>query len=113
MNSLVRSLGIVVLGLTLSTGVWAAEAAVTPEQIAAAKTPAEHEAIAVAFEQEAERLEAKAKEHEAMAEAYSKRGPTKSRSSSMHAHCAKLSKQYSEAAAENRALAKEHRSMGN
>ena len=51
MNNLVRSLGIVVLGLTLSTGVSAAEAVVTPEQIAAAKTPAEHEAIAVAYEQ--------------------------------------------------------------
>ena len=111
MNSLVRSLGIVVLGLTLSTGVSAAEAVVTPEQIAAAKTPADHEAIAVAYDQEADKLEAKAKEHEAMAEAYSKRGPTKSRSSSMHAHCAKLAKQYSEAAAENRSLAKEHRSM--
>lgn len=84
----------------------------TPEQIAAARTPAEHEAIAAAYEQEATRLEAKAREHEKMAQAYSSAASKKGMASAaMHAHCAKLARQYSDAAKGNRELAKEHRAM--
>jgi hypothetical protein len=111
MNHLARMLSVAALGVALCTGAQAGDAVVTPAQIAAAKTPADHEAIAVAYEQEATSLETKAKEHDAMAKAYSSGGSSKTGSASMHAHCAKLAKQYTEAAKENRELAKEHRSM--
>ncbi len=99
--------------LALSTGAWAAgDMVVTPAQIEAAKTPADHEAIAAAYDREAAQLEAQAKEHEAMAKAYLSPGVKKGvETSAMHAHCAKLAKQYSEAAKENRDLAAEHRKM--
>jgi len=101
------------VGLALSGGAWAAgDVAVTAAQIEAAKTPADHEAIAVGFDNEAARLEDKAKEHERMANTYrsaaSKKGPD---TAAMNAHCAKLAKQYSDAAQENRALAAAHRAM--
>lgn len=89
-----------------------AQPVITAAQIEAAKTPADHEAIAAAFDQEAGRLDVLAKEHEKMADTYritsSKRGMA---SASMHAHCANLAKRYQEAAQENRALAKEHRAI--
>lgn len=113
MNRLAMMLSAGLVGLALSGGAWAAgDAGVTAAQIEAAKTPADHEAIAVAFDNEAVRLEGKAKEHEQMAKTYrsaaSKKGPD---TAAMNAHCAKLAKQYSDAAQENRALAAEHRAM--
>jgi hypothetical protein len=100
------------VALMLSSGAQAADPVVTAAQIEAAKTPADHEAIAAAFDQEAARLEALANDHEKMAHTYrsmsSKKGMA---SASMHAHCAKLAKRYQEAAQENRELAKEHRAM--
>ena len=100
------------LATMLSVVAYAADPVVTPDQIAAASTPAQHEAIAAAYDQEAAQLEAKAKEHEKMAQAYSSGGSKKGmESASMHAHCAKLAKQYADAAKENRELAKEHRAM--
>ena len=74
--------------------------------------PKDLPAIAAAFDQEAARLEALAKEHEKMAHSYrTNSSKVGLESASMHAHCAKLAKQYSEAAKENRGLAKEHRAM--
>jgi len=112
MISMKSILAAAALAAVLSSGVHAKDAGVTPEQIAAAQTPAEHEAIAAAYEQEATRLDAKAREHEKMAQAY-KSGASKKgmEEASMRAHCSKLTKQYSDAAAENRALAQEHRAM--
>ena len=112
MNRFVSIISAGALAMMLSGGVYAADAGVTSAQIEAAKTPADHEAIAASFEQEAVRLEALAKEHDKMAKTYqgtsSKRGIA---SASMHAHCANLAKKYREAAQENRDLAKEHRAM--
>lgn len=100
------------VAVLLSGGVMAAEPVVTPAQIAAATTPADHEAIAAAFDKEAASLEAKAREHEQMAKTYSSTGTKKGMdSASMHAHCAKLARKYGEAAAESRELAKLHRAM--
>ena len=100
------------LAAGLSFGAYAGDVGVTPEQIAAAKTPAEHEAIAAAFDQEAAQLEAKAKEHERMALAYTSAGSKKgAQGAAMRAHCTKLVEQYSAAAKENRELAKAHRAM--
>jgi len=113
MNRLALVLGAGLVGLVLAGGAWASgEPVVTAAQIQAAKTPADHEAIANAFEEEAARLEAKAREHEQMAHAYlspaSKKGPE---TAAMHAHCAKLARQYADAAKENRMLADAHRAM--
>lgn len=112
MTPLKSALTAVALAAMLSFGAHAGDVAVTPEQIAAAKTAADHEAIAAAYDQEAARLEAKAKDHEKMSLAYASAGSKKGMdSAAMRAHCAKLAKQYSEAAKENRELAKEHRAM--
>jgi len=112
MNRFVAMMSAGAVAIFLSSGAIAAEPVVTPAQIAAATTAADHEAIAAAYEKEATALEAKAREHEQMAKAYSSAGSKKGMdSASMHAHCATLAKQYSEAAAENRELAKQHRAM--
>jgi hypothetical protein len=97
----------------LSSGAYAGDAVVTPEQIAAAKTPADHEAIAASYDQEAARLEEKAKEHEAMAKSYrsASTGKKGSYAAAMSAHCLNLSKKYREAAEASRAMAAEHRGM--
>ena len=121
MSRLVSIVSAGAVAIMLTSGAYAADPAVkaaqpvvTAAQIEAAKTPADHEAIAAAFDQEATRLEALAKEHQKMADSYrvtsSKRGMA---SASMHAHCANLVKRYQEAAQENRELAKEHRAMKN
>lgn len=90
-----------------------AAAEVTETQIAAATTPADHEAIAKSYEADAITAEAKAKEHEAMARTYRSAGGPKSNSNSsaMVRHCERLVKEYTDAAADYRALAAEHRSM--
>jgi hypothetical protein len=112
MNRFVEMMSAGAVAILLSGGASAAEPVVTPAQIAAARTPADHEAIAAAYDKEAAVLEAKAGEHEQMAKAYSSAGTkTGMDSASMHAHCAKLARQYSAAAAENRELAKQHRAM--
>lgn len=93
----------------LSSGVAAAEPTVTPQQIAGARTAADHAAIAAAYEAEAARLEQKAKEHQDMAREYgvgtSGKGTTRA---SMKAHCARLADIYQDAAREYRAMALEH-----
>lgn len=113
MNRLVTMLSAGVAAVMLSGSAWAAGATVvTPAQIAAAKTPADHEAIAAEYDKEAARLDGMAQEHEQMAKAYRSAETKKGMdSSAMHAHCAKLAKQFSEAAKETRDLAAEHRKM--
>jgi hypothetical protein len=90
-----------------------AAAEVTETQIAAARTTADHEAIAKAYEADAATAEAKAKEHEAMARKYRSIGGPKStaNSSPMVRHCQRLVKSYTDAAADYRALAAEHHGM--
>ncbi len=112
MNRLVAIISVGAVAILLSGGAQAADLGVTPAQIEAARTPADHEAIAAGFDQEAARLEATAKDHEKMADAYRSAGSKKGfASASMRAHCLKLAKKYAEAAKENRALAKEHRAV--
>jgi uncharacterized low-complexity protein len=89
-----------------------AAADVTEAQIAAAKTPADHEAIAKAYDAEAAAAEAKANAHEGMARTYRAGGGTpKASSTAMGGHCDRLMKSYSAAAVEYRALAAEHRKL--
>jgi hypothetical protein len=89
-----------------------ATADVTEAQIAAAKTPADHEAIAKAYDEEAAAAEAKAQAHEGMARIYrAGGGAPKASPTAMVRHCDRLMKSYSAAAVEYRALAAEHRKM--
>jgi hypothetical protein len=89
-----------------------ATADVTEAQIAAAKTPADHEAIAKAYEAEAAAADAKAKAHETMARTYrAGGGAPKASSAAMVGHCDRLMKDYSAAAVEYRGLAAEHRKL--
>ena len=89
-----------------------AVADVTAAQIAAARTPADHETIAKSYDADAAAAEAEASKHEAMARTYSSAGgPKKTGPNSMVRHCERLVKSYTDAAADYRALAAEHRSM--
>lgn len=103
---------IVAAGLVLSVATPAsiAQAAdLTEAQIAAARTPADHEAIAAKYDAEAKAADVMAANHESMAKAYKAAGAKGTRS--MAAHCNRLVTQYREAAKEYRALAAEHRAM--
>lgn len=89
-----------------------AVADVTEAQIAAARTPADHEAIAKAYDADAAAAEDMASKHQAMGRAYrSAGGPKKTGPNPMERHCERLVKSYTDAAADYRALAAEHRSM--
>lgn len=103
---------IVAAGLVFSvaTPVSIVQAAdVTEAQIAAARTPADHEAIAARYDAEAKAADAMAANHEAMAKAYKAAGAKGTQS--MASHCNRLVTQYREAAVEYRSLATEHRVM--
>lgn len=82
---------------------------VTAAQLEAARTPADHEAIARAYDEEAASLERKAEAHAGMAKIYRGGGAPKAHSPSMISHCERLVAQYRGAAREARALASEHR----
>jgi hypothetical protein len=114
MKRLVMIASAAVATLMMSGGAYAAgEPVVTPAQIEAAKTAADHEAIAAAYDKEAARLEALAKEHEVMARTYTASAASLKgmNGPAMAAHCNKLSAEYAAAAKENRELAAAHRQM--
>ena len=71
MKRLVMMLSAGTVALMLSSGAWASGAEhVDSAQIAAAKTPADHEAIAKSYDAEAVAADAKATAHESMAKTY-------------------------------------------
>ena len=113
MNTHNHLLAAMATALTLFLAVpGSATADVTEAQVAAAKTPADHEAIAKAYDAEAAAAEAKAKAHEGMARTYRAGGGTpKANPTAMVGHCDRLMKSYSAAAVEYRALAAEHRKL--
>ena len=79
--------------------------------IQSATTKADHEALAMHYEQEAKALQAKAAEHRAMAQAYAKSGAFVRTKSNLLQHCDTLASKYREAAEENLELAKQHRQL--
>lgn len=100
--------------LVLGFGVPAiATADVTEAQITAARTRADHETIAKAYESDAAAAEASAREHETMVQSYkvAARGPKGESAKAMVTHCEGLVKAYRAAAKEFRALAAEHRKL--
>jgi hypothetical protein len=88
-----------------------ATADITEAQVAAAKTPADHEAIAQAYDADVASAEAKARMHEAMAATYRAANSPKSTTNVMVRHCERLVKEYRAAASEYGALAAEHRRL--
>ena len=111
MNPLVRMMSASLAALALSGGAWAGDAhRLDPAGIAAAKTPAEHEAVAKAYEAEALGLEKKAAMHKNLAETYGAPGG-KPFQAAQAKHCDSVAASLAAAAAEDRALAKGHRDM--
>lgn len=84
---------------------------ITPSQVTAARTAADHEAIAAAYDAEATAAEKKADGHEMMAKTYRTGGSPKGNPQAMVSHCDRLVAQYRAAAKEYRALASEHRQL--
>ena len=81
-----------------------------PATIAAAKTPAQHEAIAKAFEDEAAKLEREADKHKDVSQTYAQPGG-KPWMKGQVKHCDAVVKDLKAAASEDRALAAEHHKM--
>lgn len=80
-------------------------------KIAAAKTPADHEAIAAEFEQEAKDLAAKAALHADMAKHYGMQQYAHQRKPSLKKHCEDLSASLKKAADQATELAKLHHEL--
>ena len=101
--------GFVLLGAAVLPANWAiaqqpvVTASNLTEMIKKAKTPADHEAIAAFYEREAATNEEMAKIHRNSANIYAKPGMT--------AHCNNLARDLRRAAAQDKALAAEHRAM--
>jgi hypothetical protein len=97
--------------LALSGGVWAAgSAALDPAKIEAAKPPADHEAIAKAYEAEALSIEKMAEMHKNLAQTYAQPGG-KPWQAGQAKHCDSVATSLKTAAQEERALAAEHQKM--
>ena len=79
-------------------------------KIAAAKTPADHEAIAVQYDALAKDAHTKAEEHRKMAQDYRKEGGLAAKQQ-LPAHCEGLVRIYTSAAKDYAAMAKAHREM--
>ena len=106
MNTMKTMLTACVAALALSaTATYAAPAPfVSAAAVAAAKTPAEHEAIAKAYEDEAASLNQKAEVHADMAKSNSGSG-MKAPQMAINRHCKAIAKDYRAAAAESAGLA--------
>jgi environmental stress-induced protein Ves len=89
------------------------EAAVTADQVQAAATAADHEAIAVAYDVAAAKFDAMAKQHMSIAKAYRATAAMQKgiRGKGTIKHCEKLVETYKQAAKSNRQMATEHRAM--
>ena len=99
------------LFLTAATPTYpAAESGLQATQIESAKTPAEHEAVATLFENEAASLTRKSEMHDGMAKTYSVPGG-KPAIAALARHCAAVAKDYKAAAKQNLELAAIHRQL--
>lgn len=101
-------LGTVLLGLPASRAEAQADLSA---KIAAAKTPADHEAIAAEFEQEAKDLEAKAALHADMAKHYGMDQYAHTKKPRLKKHCEELSASLKGAAQQAKELAKAHHEL--
>jgi hypothetical protein len=103
---------IVVAVLSLSAAPARAEKGQDIEQeIANAKTAADHEKIASFYDGEAKAAESKAEEHDRMGASYQKTGGAVIEKLHLDRHCADISKRYRQVAKDARDLAAAHRQM--
>jgi len=111
MERSVMMLGAVIVAFGLSGGFLPASAAAPdPATISAAKTPADHEAIAKAYEEEAASLDKLAARHKDLGETYGQPGG-KLWQAGQSKHCLSVANELAAAARNERALAAEHRKM--
>lgn len=103
------SVGIAVVGLL--GGIPAMADVPDSVTITAAKTRADHEAIAKAYEAEAASLEKMAAMHKNLGETYSGQAGGKSWHTAQAKHCKGVASDLTAAAKEERALAAEHRKL--
>lgn len=80
------------------------------QQIAAAKTPADHEAIAAYYDKQAQEAHQQHAQHEQFSKSYSTVPVLKTKTGAV-AHCDTIAKKYEDIAKEYEALAKMHREM--
>jgi hypothetical protein len=110
-----RNIGIMVMVLTigaigyLSVG-FAEEGKNIEQMITTAKTPADHEAIAAYYDQEAQAAHKKHEEHLQLKASYEKI-PHLASKTSLPWHCSTIATNYQKTAKEYEALAKLHREM--
>ncbi len=88
---------------------FAAEPPVSPSTIAAAKTAADHEAIARTYEAEAVRLEGEATTQAELAKLYGSSSAPHLYSGAMEKRCSELAREFKATASLNRDLAALHR----
>jgi hypothetical protein len=81
------------------------------QQIEAARTRGDHEALVAYYDREATAARAKAAEHRKMAKSYQGRAVSAKGGLSMPAHCNSIVSQYEGIAAEYDGMAAEHRQM--
>ena len=89
----------------------AAEEVDIEKRIVEAKTPADHEAIAAYYDQQAAAAREKAAEHRKMGESYKKAGGALAHKTHFHEHCESLVRIYESAAKDYAAMAAAHRQM--
>lgn len=107
------AISLAVVGLSAAH---ALDTADLPKAIENAKTPADHEAIATYFDEQAKDALATAADHQRMGAIYKKRPPVSPKSGDTHAfhtqmgqHCDDLVKKYEQAAKDYEAMAASHR----
>lgn len=110
-----KSIGIVATVLTISASSYLAlgvaeEGKSVEQMIAAAKTPADHEAIAAYYEKEAQEAHKKHAEHQQYSKSYSMIPVLKTKTGAV-AHCDAIAKKYEDIAKDYEALAKLHKNM--
>ena len=112
MRRIFSTLSAGLVAVALSGSVWAADTdPLDTIKIQAAKTPADHEAIAKAYEAEAARFEKMAGMHKGLAETYSTQAGAKSWHTAQAKHCDSIAANLQAAARESRELAAEHEKM--
>jgi len=112
MKPIITLLSAGIAAVALSGSAWAADTdALDTVKIEAAKTPADHEAIAKAYEAEAIRFEKMAEMHKSLAQTYSGQGGSKPWHAAQAKHCDAVGASLQTAAKESRELAASHRKM--
>jgi hypothetical protein len=111
MKRSITMLSVSIAVVWLSSGIPAIADVPDSATIAAAKSPADHEAIAKAYEAEAISLEKMAAMHKNLGETYAQPGG-KAWQAGQAKHCKSVASDLAAAAKEERALAAEHHKMG-